>query len=153
MNMIRIVCEKKKAGYRTSLMLCTLFLSFFIYSSVHAGSDIKEGYDENTELRVKGKIAEIMPWKKGPLVLKLLATGNKTYALITAPPWYLNQQNISFSPGIEIEVIGSKYIDSDGAPYIIGSQIIFPATGNILPLRDAACRPIWGKHKGRNRFP
>lgn len=150
--MIRADHRKKKARYRTSLMLCAFFLFLFMYSSVYAESDIKEGYDENTEIRIKGRIAKIMPWKKGPLILKMLASG-KTYDLITAPPWYLRQQDISFSPGIEIEVTGSKYIDSDGTLYIISSRIRFPDTKNILILRHPDYKPIWGKHKRRNSYP
>jgi len=152
LDMKLAVGGKKKAKFGTSLVLRALFLSLFMYSSVQAESDIKEGYDENTEISVKGKITEILPWEKGPLVIKL-ATSSKTYELITAPPWYLSQQNISLFQGLEIEVTGSKYAGSDGAVYIISCQIRFPATGKILTLRDSAYRPIWGKHKRHNRFP
>ena len=129
----------------------SIFFSFlFVVSPAYAEPDIKEGYDENTEITITGTIAGISRGTRGPLILRLAASG-RTYEVITAPPWYLEQENVSFIPGLELEVTGSKYFGSDGSIYVISGHIKFVSTGKELRLRDSDYRPVWGKGRGLRR--
>ncbi|MBA4373938.1 MAG: hypothetical protein C0402_13900 [Thermodesulfovibrio sp.] len=118
----------------------------------YAEPDVKEGYDENTEITIKGTIATVSRGAKGPLVLRLTAAG-KTYEIITAPGWYLDQEDISFAPGLELEVTGSKYFGSDGNIYVVSGRIRFASSEKEIRLRDIDYRPLWGGGKGRGRQP
>lgn len=128
-----------------------LFFAMFPFTTpAYAEPDVKEGYDENTEINVKGTIASISRGTKGPLILRLAASG-RTYEVIAAPPWYLEQENVVFAPGLELEVTGSKYFGSDGSIYVVSGNIKFVSTGKELRLRDSDYRPLWGRGRGRNR--
>ncbi len=128
-----------------------IFFASLLYSPpACAEPDVKEGYDENTEITIKGTVAAISRGATGPLILRLAATG-RTYEVITAPPWYLEQENISFTPGLELEVTGSKYFGNDGIVYVVGGSIKFVAAGKEVRLRDTDFRPLWGRGRGRNR--
>lgn len=124
--------------------------------SAYADADITEGYDENTEISVKGTVTEIMSEIRGPVILKL-RTDKKVYNVVTAPRWFLSRQDLTFQTGAELEVTGSKYLGRDGILYLIAMQIKSPATGKTLQLRelrDKMCRPLWKKQgmgeKGRH---
>jgi hypothetical protein len=128
-----------------------IFLSsLLVIPPAYAEPDVKEGYDENTEITIKGTIAGISRGARGPLILRLAAPG-KTYEVITAPSWYLEKEDISFIPGLELEVTGSKYFGSDGSIYVVGGRIKFVSTGKEFNLRDSSYRPAWGGGRGRNR--
>ncbi len=79
-----------------------------IVSFSHAETEITEGYDENTEITIRGTVIEIMHGMRGPVILKL-KTGTKTYNVVTAPRWYLSRNAITFSIGTALEVTGSRY--------------------------------------------
>ncbi len=123
----------------------------FLFVWAYAASDVKEGYDENTEVSIKGKVTSISRGERGPLILSLVSS-SKTYEVITAPPWYLDQEKISFFSGLELEVTGSKYFGDDGIIYVIGGRIKFLSTGKEISLRDADYRPLWGKGRWRDRL-
>ncbi|MEW6115973.1 MAG: hypothetical protein AB1553_03630 [Nitrospirota bacterium] len=119
-------------------------------ASAFAESDVKEGYDENTEITMRGKITEIVQERRGPVIVRL-KSGNKTYAVVTAPPWHLESERAAFTPGSEIEVRGSKYFGRDGALYIVARHLKDLATGRVITLRDSSCKPMW-MHRGHPRL-
>jgi hypothetical protein len=125
-----------------------LLLSLFSLS--YAGADVTEGYDENTEITVRGTVTEIVRRKRGPVVLKLKA-GNKTYNAVTAPEWYLSQESIIFNAGSVLEVRGSKYFGKDGNLYIAVREIKDLEIEKVINLRDSNCKPMWKGHRMRNR--
>lgn len=129
-------------------LVAALLVALFSLSS--AESDIKEGYDENTELTIRGTVIETVREMGGPVILRLKARA-KTYRVITAPPWYLSQEAIAFSSGSEVEVVGSKYIGRDGDLYIIAREIRETASGRVVVLRDESYRPLWKGHRMHNR--
>jgi hypothetical protein len=141
-----------RVNFKITVFAIFSLLSFFSLS--YAESDVKEeGYDENTEITVKGTVTETMWGMRGPLILKI-QSGSKSYTIITAPPWYLMREGITFKTGSQLEVNGSKYFGRDGNLYIIGRQIKDSATGKLIILRDSHCRPLWHKHGMQNRrFP
>jgi hypothetical protein len=133
------------------LNLCkTILAAVFLLSMVsfsYAGTEITEGYDENTEITIKGTVTEIMHEMRGPVILKL-KTGIKTYNVVTAPGWYLSRNAITFSIGIALEVTGSRYFGRDGNLYVIARQIRDTETGRVTVLRDSYCKPLWrGEHR------
>jgi hypothetical protein len=111
---------------------------------------VSEGYDENTEIVIKGAVTEIdADGRRGPVVIRV-ASGSRIYNIATAPAWYLIKNDISFQIGENLEVMGSKYLSRDGIRYIIAKQIKNVATGNIINFRDPQCRPLWrGNHMFR----
>ncbi|MCL4492724.1 MAG: hypothetical protein M1510_12660 [Nitrospirae bacterium] len=140
-----------KNKLKIKVLLGILILSFApLFSSAHAASDVKEGYDENTEITVKGTVVEVMKgMMMGPVVVRL-KFDSKIYNVVTAPPWYLSQKGISFRSGSEWEIKGSKYFGRDGNVYIIGRQLKNAGSGQALVLRDTYCRPLWMGHRGHN---
>lgn len=127
-------------------MLILLFLCM-VSPTAYAASDVTEGYDENTEITVRGMVAEVVQGMMGPVVLKIRA-GNKIYQVVTAPPWYLSREGIVFSPGSRWEVRGSKYFGKDGNLYVIARRLKNAETGREVVLRDSHCKPMWRGHKG-----
>ncbi len=118
------------------------FIVFTFLSHAYAESEVSEGYDENTELTVKGSIKDTLRGLRGPIVI-IIQSGIKDYNVITAPPWYLAQQRIELKSGSFYEVTGSKYVAKDGTTYIIASNLKDLSTGKIFRLRDSACMPLW----------
>jgi hypothetical protein len=134
-----------------------LFFLFilFVPLSVPAGaesdiSDIKEGYDENTELSIRGVVIESLREMRGPILIRLKFR-EKTYVVITAPPWYLHDANVTFQENSEVEVVGSKYIGRDGNLYIVARELRNPLTGRVITLRDSTYRPLWKGHRMQKR--
>ncbi|MCX7913435.1 MAG: hypothetical protein N2511_02480 [Thermodesulfovibrionales bacterium] len=124
-----------------------LFLLIAHYS--FAQDDLSEIYDENTEITISGEIKEIFIPKRGPLLLKI-KPNKMVYLVVTAPPWFLKQQDVVFDKGNFIEVKGSKFFSREGNIYIIGKELKFYPPGKSIILRDPYSRPLWrgqGMHR------
>lgn len=119
-----------------------ILLLFFSLCSVSAALEAVEGYDENTEVTVKGEVKEVIKGMHGPLILKV-ASESRAYYIVTAPAWYLKRENISFQQDSVLEVAGSKYFGKDGQIYIIARKIKEEKTGKEIHLRDSFCKPMW----------
>jgi len=126
----------------------TTLLLLFVFSLSHAAMEPGEGYDENTEVTIKGAVTEIIKGKRGPVRLRMIYQG-KTYYVVTAPIWYLRREGITFQQGSGLEVTGSKYFGKDGNIYVIARKIREEKTGKEVFFRDAMCIPMW--HGMRNR--
>jgi hypothetical protein len=146
---VEINQENVKNSVKRAL-LATFFLVCFV-SAVYAESEVTEGYDENTELTVKGTLKEMLRGMRGPVVI-ILQSGNKEHKVITAPLWYLAQEGIDLASGTAYEVTGSKYIARDGNFYIVASRLKNLSTGKTLSLRDSSCMPLWKGHRMRRGF-
>ncbi len=132
-------------NYFLKSILLTSFLIGLLFSAAYGESGVGEGYDENTEVTVKGTVKEVMNDIRGPVII-ILKSGNRYYKIVTAPPWYIAREGIEFRNGTSYEVTGSKYIARDGNLYIVASSLKNLTTGLIIPLRDSSCMPLW---KGR----
>jgi len=131
-------------------MKILFFISiFFIAQASYAEADLSEGYDENTEITISGTVVDIVLPNRGPIILKI-SPGRRVYYVVTAPPWFLLQQEVAFVSGHMIEVKGSKYFGRDGNIYIIGREIRCCQPDKRIILRDKYSRPIWGGH-GKHR--
>ncbi|MBF0327893.1 MAG: hypothetical protein HQL10_01915 [Nitrospirae bacterium] len=127
-------------------MLATAFCLISSAGSLFAADIQGEGYDENTEITIKGKLKETLSRDRGPIILVVAAEG-KSYKVITGPPWYLAEQDISFKPQTSVEVTGSRYLSKDGVLYIIARQIKYADSDKTILFRDADLKPLW-KHCG-----
>ncbi len=134
--------------YKILFPLIILLVAFS--TPAGAESDIKEGYDENTELSIRGTVIESLREMKGPLLIRLRFRA-RSYMVITAPPWYLHEENVILRENSEVEVVGSKYIGRDGNLYIVARQLRNPETGRVIMLRDSTYRQLWKGHRMHNR--
>ena len=129
---------------KQALLFSICFVCFF--SAAYAENEVTEGYDENTEVTVKGTLTEVLPGMRGPVII-ILQSGNKDYKVITAPLWYLTQEGIELAAGTAYEVTGSKYIARNGNHYIVAGRLKNLSTGKISLLRDSSCMPLWRGHR------
>jgi hypothetical protein len=128
-----------------------LFASLFmvlLFSTAYAAEEVTEGYDENTEVTVKGTVGEVLREMRGPVII-ILQSGNREHTVITAPRWYLQQSDIELKTGTSYEVTGSKYIARDGILYVVASRLKNLSTGGITTLRDSSGMPLWKGHRMR----
>lgn len=109
-------------------------------------SDDVPGYDENTEVTIKGVITDAGLYRRGPVVLMVKADA-KAYQVVTAPRWYLAQEGIAFTAGEKIEVTGSKYYTKDGSLSLIAHTIKFAGKTTAIAFRDGSCNPLWKQHR------
>jgi len=124
-----------------------LLFALFLFSPAYAQSEAGEGYDENTEVTIRGNAKEVARARetRGPVII-VLKSGNRDYKVVTGPPWYLAQEGIELKVGTSYEVTGSKFIARDGNVYIAASRLKDLSTGSVWRLRDSSCMPLW---KGR----
>lgn len=127
----------------SAAMMTVVFLGLPNLSA--AALEPGEGYDENTEITVRGTVRESLEEVRGPVILRI-AHGERTYNVITAPRWYLRMENICFERGLEAEVTGSKVFASDGTLYIIARTVRVMKTGAEIVFRDNSLRPLWHRH-------
>ena len=117
-------------------------LLLFVFSAGGAAAEEGEGYDENTEVTVRGAVTDVLQGRRGPVRLRLASAG-RIYYIVTAPSWYLRRREISFQEGAALEVTGSKYIGEEGRIFVIARRIRDEKTGQELFFRDPLCRPMW----------
>lgn len=138
---------KKNIVITFSVFLLLIFQATFAF----AEQFVSEGYDENTEISIKGSVAEIIySERRGPVVIRV-ALGGRVYNIATAPQWYLTKNAIAFQVGENLEIRGSKYLSRDGTLYLIARQIKNVTTGNIINFRDPRCKPLWHNNHMRSR--
>jgi len=136
-------------NYMKKIMFAAFFLVVFC-SFAYAQYEEAEGYDENTEIRIKGVVTDVSPRMRGAIIIMFKA-GKREYRVVTGPQRYLMQEGFEFKTGDPLLVTGSKFIGRDGSLYIMARQIKNTASGKTLLLRDSSCMPLWRggpHHKG-----
>lgn len=111
----------------------------------------EESYDLNTEISIKGKIAEVIQREQGAVVIGIIKN-DKIYHVITAPRWYIDQEKIEFNLADEVVVHGAKFFSKKGEIFIIARSIYNLSTGKIYTFRDEFMKPCWrgkGQHRGK----
>lgn len=124
-------------------------LLLLVIGSISMAQEEEENYDPNTEVSIKGKIAEIIIRKKGPVIIGV-AVQQKIYHILISPRWYMENEKIELKTGDELVVNGAKLFSKTGEIFIIAREIQNITTGKIYTLRDESLRPLWrgrGKHK------
>jgi len=131
-----------KTRIRITLFIIFLYISLSPFAYAASDPQEGEGYDENTEITIKGTIKEIISEKRGPVIL-IINYKNKTYHITIAPRWYLYKNNIEFRNGMELEITGSKFLSKEGTFYISARKIKFTESEKTIELRDSHCKPMW----------
>jgi len=134
-------------NYMKHILLASFFL-VLICSYAYAESEDIEGYDENTEIKVTGVVADTLPRMRGAIIA-ILKSGKREYRVVTGPQRYLLQEGFVIKAGDSWQVTGSKLISRDGSLYIIARKVKNISTGRKLLLRDTALIPLWrgGPHR------
>ncbi len=110
----------------------------------------EESYDPNTEITIKGKIAEIVQRQHGPVIIGI-SKQDKIYYVLTAPSWYIEQEKIELKLGDEVVLHGAKFFSRKGELFIIARSIHNISTGKIYSFRDKYMKPCW-RGKGNRKF-
>ena len=108
------------------------------------------GYDENTEVVVRGTIRQSLMSPYMRFQCFSLQSGSRNFRVIIAPRWIVKRMGLRFYKGIKIEVVGSKFFCRDGRLCILTRSLKFLPSGRNVVLRDKTCRPIWQDLSLRN---
>jgi hypothetical protein len=99
-------------------------------------------YDFATEAHFKGTIEEVkeIPTKTGPAIHLMFKTGGEVMEVYLCPHAFLQEMEMGFAKGDQIEVTGSK-VKVDDADVILAKEVV---KGNdTLILRDKKGAPVW----------
>jgi len=117
-------------------ILCTLPLA--------AQKASQPKYDLSTEIKVKATVEEVKLPPKGSekeIAHLLVKIGADTFDVYLCPKSFLDDMGVSFTPGEEIELTGSKVKQGD-AELILAREIVKGT--DTLVLRDEKGKPVWG---------
>ncbi len=104
-------------------------------------------YDENTEVKVKGKIIDChLPTYFG-FNCFLLKTKYRVYRVLTTPHWYKHQTDILFKENSPVIVVGSKFFGRDGSLCLLAKYVNVLPAGPRLVLWDKENNPVWGTYR------
>jgi len=133
------------------LNLMPAIMFFLIISCTVAVAEEMEGYDENTELRLVGRVVTVSDSMRGPVIVAV-KTANRLYELYTGPSWFWNSLQSGIKGGTLVEVTGSKTIGRDGSIRVICRQMKNLETGRVVTFRDDTLAPLWrGGRRGEPR--
>ncbi len=118
-------------------------------SSVLAEEIQSYGYDENTEIRMKGRVISFFTDEETGLKCIFVKSGARDYKVITAPEWYVNKKRLWPKQSSFVDVIGSKSYRKDGSLCIVARQIFLEHAGRIEVLRDEQLRPVWRRPEAK----
>ncbi|WP_299215359.1 hypothetical protein [uncultured Aquimarina sp.] len=104
----------------------------------------------NTVTGTVTAVERILPNKNMSYGLHLkVKTNTETVSVHLGPTWFLDNQEIQFSKGDQVNVTGSRIIFED-APAIIAIEVV--KDEHILYLRDKNGYPVWsGWRKGMTK--
>lgn len=137
MNVHRVI--DPKAAY-SSFFFLFIILLLTNTDFAHAGSI---GYDENTEIMIRGTIKQCAARPYMKLQCFTLQTGSRIFRVIVAPRWFVRRIELKLNNGEDVEVVGSKFFGRDGCLCILARSIRFLPSGRNIVLRDKSCKPVW----------
>lgn len=135
-------------------MKWSVFIMIFLITLTTSSwsQEFEESYDPNTEIAIKGKIAEVIQRNQGPVVIGIVKN-DRIYHVITAPGWYIEQEKINLNMGDEVVVHGSKFFSKKGELFLIARAIHNISTGKIYLFRDENMKPCWrGGRQHRKKY-
>ncbi len=100
-------------------------------------------YDPATEAKVKGFVEElklIPPTGGNTAAYLVIKSGEEKVQVYLCPKGFLDEMGVSFSPGDEVEITGSK-VKQDGADLILAREVV--KGGDTLTLRFKDGKPAW----------
>jgi hypothetical protein len=101
------------------------------------------GYDPKTVETISGEVVsvdKITDRAMGYGMSLTLNTGKEIFLVYLGPGWFLEKQDLAFTPKDQVEITGSKII-LQGKPAIIAGQV--QKGDKSLKLRDPAGIPAW----------
>jgi hypothetical protein len=118
-------------------------LAILLLTNINSARANNIGYDENTEIVVRGIIKQcaVRPYMK--LQCFTLQTRNRIFKVIVAPQWYLRRIKLELDSGVNVEVVGSKFFGRDGSLCLSARSMKFLSSGRNIVFRDGSCRPVW----------
>jgi hypothetical protein len=137
MNVHRVI--DPKAAY-SSFFFLFIILLLTNTDFAHAGSI---GYDENTEIIIRGTIKQCAAGPYMKLQCFHLQTRSRIFRVIVAPRWFVRRIELKLNNGEDVEVVGSKFFDRDGCLCVLARSIRFLPSGRNIVLRDKSCKPVW----------
>ena len=137
MNVHKVV--EPKAAY-SSLFFLFAILLLTNAKSAHAMSI---GYDENTEIVIRGTIKQCAARPYMKLQCFTLQSGSRIFRVIVAPRWFVRRIALKLNDGEDVKVVGSKFFGRDGCLCLLARSIRFLSSGRNVVLRDRSCKPVW----------
>jgi len=137
MNVHKVV--EPKAAY-SSLFFLFAILLLTNAKSAHAMSI---GYDENTEIVIRGTIKQCAAKPYMKLQCFTLQSGSRIFRVIVAPRWFVRRIALKLKDGEDVKVVGSKFFGRDGCLCLLARSIRFLSSGRNVVLRDRSCKPVW----------
>jgi len=128
-----------KAAYSSFFFLFVILLLTNTHSA-HAGSI---GYDENTEIVIRGTIKQCAARPYMKLQCFTLQSGSRIFRVIVAPRWFVRRIALKLKDGEDVKVVGSKFFGRDGCLCLLARSIRFLSSGRNVVLRDRNCKPVW----------
>jgi hypothetical protein len=101
------------------------------------------GYDENTEIVIRGTIKQCAARPYMKLQCFTLQTRTRILKVIVAPRWFVRRIELKLNEGVNVEVVGSKFFGRDGCLCLLARSIKFLSSGRNVVLRDSSCKPVW----------
>jgi hypothetical protein len=107
-----------------------------------SGLDLERGYDRNTVVKVSGSVAVPPRPLAGGLVVVELNIQNERMVVVLGPAWYLQDDNLDWKIGDQVNVRGSLAQGKDGRTYLLSQQVSVPG-GVTIELRDENGNHSW----------
>ncbi|OPL12766.1 MAG: hypothetical protein AVO38_14495 [delta proteobacterium ML8_D] len=132
-------------AFEPKVVLYLFFILFTLllltnHDSVHAKSI---GYDENTEIVVRGTIKHCTARSYMQLQCFTLQSKTRVFRVIVAPQWFVRRIGLKLKDGTNVEVVGSKFFGRDGCLCLSARSLKFLSSGRNIMLRDGSCKPVW----------
>jgi hypothetical protein len=110
-----------------------------------------EGYDTNTVITVRGRIAAIHS-DDSKQVRVDVETGNRRVVVVLGPRDYWKAHGIKLTIGDRITVRGSKAQGKNGVVFLLAQKISEESRGQEVAIRSDTGRPAWSSESSRVGF-
>ncbi len=137
MNVHKVV--DPKAAYSSFFFVFAILL----LANANSAHAMSIGYDENTEIVIRGTIKQCAARPYMKLQCFTLQSGSRIFRVIVAPRWFVRRIELKLNDGEEVKVVGSKFFGRDGCLCLLARSIRFLSSGRNVVLRDRSCKPVW----------
>ncbi len=134
---------------RSNRSLCFVMALSLLALAAGAVYGDETGYDENTEVIVRGQISQADAKTYKGLQSFLLKTRGRVFRVLTGPEWFVREVGLRLPVGLQVEVVGSKFYGHDGSLYLLARSIRYLPQGYTVQLRDRSCNPVWSETSRR----
>lgn len=137
MNVHKVI--DPKAAYSSFFFLFAILL----LTNANPAHAMSIGYDENTEIVIRGTIKQCAARPYMKLQCFTLQSGSRIFRVIVAPRWFVGRIALKLNDGEDVKVVGSKFFGRDGCLCLLARSIRFLSSGRNVVLRDRSCKPVW----------